>query len=39
MRWTYHWANAQGESGHIRGVDVYRLADGLITEKLSYVKG
>lgn len=39
MRWRYHWANAQGESGHIRGVDVYRVRDGLIAEKLSYVKG
>jgi predicted SnoaL-like aldol condensation-catalyzing enzyme len=34
MRWRYEW----GE-GHVRGVDVYRLKDGLIGEKLSYVKG
>jgi ketosteroid isomerase-like protein len=26
-------------SGHVRGVDVLRVEDGLITEKLSYVKG
>jgi uncharacterized protein (TIGR02246 family) len=39
MRWTYHWANPQGESGHIRGVDVYAVDKGLIAEKLSYVKG
>jgi ketosteroid isomerase-like protein len=39
MRWTYHWRGLTGEEGHIRGVDVYRLRDGLIVEKLSYVKG
>lgn len=39
MRWIYRWANDQGQSGHIRGVDVYRVEDGLIAEKLSYVKG
>jgi taurine dehydrogenase small subunit len=27
------------EAGHVRGVDVLRVQDGLITEKLSYVKG
>jgi steroid delta-isomerase-like uncharacterized protein len=39
MRWTYHWVDQAGQTGHIRGVDVYRLANGLIAEKLSYVKG
>lgn len=39
MRWKYSWANDRGESGHIRGVDVYRVVEGLIAEKLSYVKG
>jgi len=39
MRWVYRWTDTQGEEGHIRGVDVYRLRDGLIAEKLSYVKG
>jgi ketosteroid isomerase-like protein len=34
MRWKYSW----GE-GHVRGVDVFKLKDGLISEKLSYVKG
>lgn len=34
MRWKYTWGD-----GHIRGVDVFKLKDGLIAEKLSYVKG
>jgi hypothetical protein len=39
MRWTYHWTDPSGTPGHVRGVDLYRLEDGLIAEKLSYVKG
>jgi ketosteroid isomerase-like protein len=39
MRWDYHWRDASGQAGHVRGVDLYRLRDGLIAEKLSYVKG
>ena len=39
MRWTYHWLQQDGASGHIRGVDVYRIVVGQIAEKLSYVKG
>ncbi len=39
LRWTYHWREADGQLGRVRGVDVYRLRDGLIAEKLSYVKG
>jgi ketosteroid isomerase-like protein len=33
--WVYHWA----EDGFVRGVDVFRLRDGKIAEKFSYVKG
>jgi ketosteroid isomerase-like protein len=32
--WRYTWAD-----GHVRGVDVFRIRDGKIAEKLSYVKG
>jgi ketosteroid isomerase-like protein len=39
MRWIYRWRDEQGSEGHIRGVDLYRIIDGLIAEKLSYVKG
>jgi len=39
MRWRYEWVDEQGENGHVRGVDIYRIEDDLIVEKLSYVKG
>jgi ketosteroid isomerase-like protein len=39
MRWTYRWTDLSGHRGYIRGVDVYKVRDGLIAEKLSYVKG
>ena len=39
MRWRYEWEDAAGVKGHVRGVDVYKLKDNLICEKLSYVKG
>lgn len=39
MRWRYEWIDSEGRQGHVRGVDVFKLKDGLITEKLSYVKG
>jgi ketosteroid isomerase-like protein len=34
QRWVYHWSD-----GHVRGVDLFRLQDGKVAEKLSYVKG
>ena len=34
VRWRYSWGD-----GHVRGVDLYRVADGKVAEKLSYVKG
>lgn len=39
MLWTYRWVDLEGKSGHRRGVDVYTLRNGLIAQKLSYVKG
>ncbi|MCB9420144.1 MAG: nuclear transport factor 2 family protein [Ardenticatenaceae bacterium] len=39
MRWRYEWVDAAGQKGHVRGVDIFRLKDDLICEKLSYVKG
>lgn len=39
MRWRYDWEDADGKKGHVRGVDIYQVKEGLIAEKLSYVKG
>lgn len=39
MRWRYQWVDAAGKEGHVRGVDIFQVKDGLICEKLSYVKG
>lgn len=39
VRWVYRWQNPNGAAGHVRGVDVYRVRDGKVVEKLSYVKG
>lgn len=39
FRWSYGWTEPDGGRGHVRGVDVIRFRDGLISEKLSYVKG
>jgi len=34
QRWRYTW-----NGGHVRGVDVFRVRNGKVAEKLSYVKG
>ena len=39
VRWIYNWIDADGKRGHVRGVDVFRVRDGKVAEKLSYVKG
>ncbi len=39
MRWRYEWVDLAGKKGHIRGVDIFQVKNGLICEKLSYVKG
>jgi ketosteroid isomerase-like protein len=39
MRWTYRWKNSEGKAAFLRGVDIYKVRDGKIAEKLSYVKG
>ena len=37
VQWRYDWAGEH--PGHVRGTDVYRVRDGLVAEKISYVKG
>ena len=39
VRWRYTWTGDDGTTGHVRGVDVLRVRDGKVAEKLSYVKG
>ena len=40
VRWVYRWAaDAPDRPGHVRGVDVIRVREGQLAEKLSYVKG
>jgi ketosteroid isomerase-like protein len=34
QRWRYDWTG-----GHVRGVDIFTVKDGQITEKAAYVKG
>lgn len=39
VRWRYSWTGDDGTDGSVRGVDLIRVRDGLVAEKLSYVKG
>ena len=39
VRWRYDWEDMDGEKEHVRGVDIFQVKDGLISEKLSYRKG
>lgn len=39
MRWKYSWGDTEGKDGHVRGVDIFEVKEGLISQKLSYVKG
>jgi len=36
-RWRFSWGGAPG--GYVRGVDLFRVRDGKVAEKRSYVKG
>jgi ketosteroid isomerase-like protein len=38
VRWVYHWMR-DGQPGHVRGIDLFRVRGGKVAEKLSYVKG
>lgn len=38
VRWLYTWEE-NGEKRHLRGVDILRVRDGKLAEKLAYVKG
>jgi hypothetical protein len=34
QRWRYDW-----DGGHVRGVDLFTVRNGLVTAKIAYVKG
>lgn len=38
VRWIYR-KNKDGQPWHLRGVDVFKVVDGKVSEKLAYVKG
>ena len=38
LRWKFVWAG-EFEIDHLRGVDIFKVEDNLICEKLSYIKG
>jgi ketosteroid isomerase-like protein len=39
QRWRYTWVDTDGNPGHIRGVDLFRVTNGKVSEKFAYVKG
>jgi ketosteroid isomerase-like protein len=38
-RWKLTWTDAAGDEHHLRGADIYRVENGLICERFSYIKG
>ncbi|TFG79963.1 MAG: nuclear transport factor 2 family protein [Spirochaetales bacterium] len=38
LRWNRFWTGSAGENARLRGVDIFKVANGLIREQLSYVK-
>ena len=36
-RWSMTWRQEDGSEGYMQGCDVFRVRDGKITEKLSYI--
>ncbi len=37
--WSCDWKDASGAARQLRGVDLFRVQEGLIVEQLSYIKG
>lgn len=38
VRWIYH-KTKEGKPWHLRGIDVFKVTNGKVAEKLAYVKG
>ncbi len=39
VRWLYRWTDGAGQPESVRGIDLLRVRDGKVAEKLAYVKG
>jgi ketosteroid isomerase-like protein len=39
VRWIFTFDKDDPTKGHVKGVDVFKVRDGKVAEKLSYVKG
>ena len=39
VRWRYTYTGDDGQQHHLRGIDLFKVRDGLVAEKLAYVKG
>ena len=39
VRWLFTFDKNKPDSGHVHGVDVFKVRDGKVCEKLCYVKG
>ena len=39
LQWRYEWTNSAGDKAHLRGIDIFQVKEGLISEQLSYIKG
>ncbi|WP_129628839.1 nuclear transport factor 2 family protein [Candidatus Oscillochloris fontis] len=39
LRWRLHWLDANGTPRHLRGLDIFQVYNGQISEQLSYLKG
>lgn len=39
VQWTFKWVGQDNQPGSVRGVDLFKIKDGKVAEKLVYVKG
>ena len=39
IRWRCEWVDETRNKEHIRGVDIFQVRSGIISEQLSYIKG
>ena len=39
VRRVFNWTNDNGQPGHVRGVDLFKVRNGKVAEKLAYEKG